>query len=319
MATNVDTFGVTEPGTRDMGFGEAAARDSRLRLLNRDGTFNTGRHGVPRFRSVPVYEHLTRVRWKKFYLFTVLAYLTVDLVFAVVYFLLGPGALAGATATTAAGRFAEAFFFSVHTVTTVGYGSLAPASTAANLVVAVEAFLGLAGFAVFAALLFARLSQPTADIRFSPRAVVAPYLGGSGFMFRIANASRGELVDASVMVMFSWIDGDGPDRRRRFEALELERSHIAFFPMHWTVVHPIDERSPLRGWDADRLRAARAEFLIQVAATAETYANVVRTRSSYVADEVDWNHRFSNILEPTDSGALRIDVRRIGEIEPAGV
>lgn len=317
MEANVDAFGVPEPDTRDMGFGEAAARDSRLRLLNRDGTFNTGRHGVPRLRSVPVYEHLTRVRWKKFYLFTILAYLTVDVVFALIYSLLGPGALAGASATTAAGRLAEAFFFSVHTVTAVGYGSLAPATTAANLVVAVEAFVGLAGFAVFAALLFARLSQPTADIRFSARAVVSPYLDGSGFMFRIANASRGELVDASVKVMFSWIDADDADHRRRFEALDLERSHITFFPMHWTVVHPIDERSPLQGWDADRLRAARAEFLIQVAATAETYSSVVRTRSSYVADEVDWGHRFTNILEPTDSGAIRIDVRRIGEVEPA--
>lgn len=301
-----------------MGFGEAAARDSRVRLLNRDGTFNTGRHGVPRLRSVPVYEHLARVRWGKFYAVTILAYLAVDLVFAIVYFLLGPGALEGASATTAVGRFAEALFFSVHTVTAVGYGSLAPASTAANLAVAVEAFIGLAGFAVFAALLFARLSHPTADIRFSPRAVVAPYRDGTGFMFRIANGSRGELVDASVMVMFSWLEGEGADARRRFEALDLERSRISFFPMHWTVVHPIADGSPLLGWDDDRLRAARAEFLIQVAATAETYSSVVRVRSSYVAEEVDWNARFTNILEPTDSGGVRIDVRRIGEIEAVG-
>jgi inward rectifier potassium channel len=183
------------------------------------------------------------------------------------------------------------------------------------MVVAVEAFVGLAGFAVMAALLFSRLSRPTAHVRFSDHAVVAPYRDGEGFMFRIANASRGDLADASVRVIFSWLQGEGRDRRRRFETLDLERRHITFFPMHWTIVHPIDVSSPLRGWDPASLKAAPAEFLIQVAATAETYSQEVRVRSSYVADEVMFNARFVNILEENELGGARIDVRRIGEVE----
>ncbi len=316
MAENHDPFTTLDPDeVRDLGFGEVVARDPNIRLLNRNGTFNSGRHGLPRLRSVPLYEHLATISWGRFYLLALIGYFTLDVVFALVYVALGPGALHGATASSALGRFAEAFFFSVHTSTTVGYGTLAPATTAANLVVAVEAFVGLGGFAVMAALLFSRLSRPTADVRFSDQAVVGPFRGGTGFMFRIVNGSRGDLVDASVRVMFSWLEGEGTARHRRFETLDLERHHITFFPMHWTVVHPIDDASPLSGWDATRLRDAHAEFLIQVAATAEIYSQVVRVRSSYVADEVIFDARFVNILEESESGGSTIDIRRIGEVE----
>ncbi len=316
MAEPNDPFTTLDPDeVRDLGFGESVAGDPNRRLLNRDGTFNSGRHGLPRMRSVPLYEHLATISWGRFYLLALIGYFTLDFAFAFVYLALGPGALHGATASSALGRFAEAFFFSVHTSTTVGYGTLAPATTAANLVVAVEAFIGLGAFAVMAALLFSRLSRPTADVRFSDHAVVAPYRGGAGFMFRIANGSRGDLVDASVRVMFSWLEGEGTNRKRRFENLDLERQHITFFPMHWTVVHPIDAGSPVSGWDSNRLRDAHAEFLIQVAATAEIYSQVVRVRGSYVADEVIFDARFVNILEELESGEPSIDIRRIGEVE----
>jgi inward rectifier potassium channel len=316
MASTHDPFTTLDPDeVRDLGFGERVAGDPTRRLLNRDGTYGAGRHGLGSLGSVPLYEHLTEVSWRKFYLFAVAGYFALDIVFALVYLSLGPGAIDGMTATSLSGRFAESFFFSVHTSTTVGYGSLSPATTAANLVVAVEALTGLLGFAVMAALLFARLSRPTADIRFSEQAIVAPYQDMTGFMFRIANGSRGDLVDASVRVMFSWLDGEGEERRRRFETLDLERQHITFFPMHWTVVHPIDESSPLNGWDAARLQATHAEFLIQVAATAEIYSQVVRVRSSYVAADVVFGARFANIYELSDSRGTSIDVRRIGEIE----
>jgi len=311
MVENGDPFTTLDPDeARDLGFGEAVARDKRHRLLNRDGSYNAGRRGLPRLRSVPVYEHLATVSWSKFYLVALVAYFTVDVLFALIYMALGPGTLTGTAATSTIGRFAEAFFFSVHTSTTVGYGSLAPATTAANLVVAMEAFIGLAGFAVMAALLFSRLSRPTADIRFSDQAVVAPFAGGEAFMFRIANASRGDLADASVRVIFSWLEGGG----RRFETLNLERRHITFFPMHWTVVHPMDGSSPLHGWNAARLANSHAEFLVQVAATTEIYSQEVRVRTSYVAEEVIFDARFASILEE-ESGNASIDIRRISEVE----
>ena len=129
MASNRDPFTTLDPDEiRDLGFCEAVARDTRNRLLNRDGTSNAGRQGLPRLHSVPIYEHLATISWGKFYLLALVGYFAFDVAFASIYFALGPGALSGVTQSSTMGRFAEAFFFSVHTSTTVGYGSLAPAT-----------------------------------------------------------------------------------------------------------------------------------------------------------------------------------------------
>lgn len=315
MATKAERAERIRAELRDLGFGESVARDSRLRLLNRDGTFNVRRKGRPLLRSAPIYEHLITISWGRFYLAALGAYLAVNALFGGLYWLLGQDAIAGVRSGIGMQWFGQAFFFSVQTLTTVGYGSMAPEGVAANLVVSLEALVGLGGFAVLAGLVFARLSRPVADIRFSPQAVVAPYGDGRGLMFRMVNAGRGELVDTSVRVMFSWVEGEGPERRRRYETLELEREHVTFFPLHWTVVHPIEEGSPLEGFDDRRLRETHAELLIQVRSTSETYYEVVRTRTSYVPEEIVWNARFRNILETDPEHPGHIDVRRVGEIE----
>ena len=315
MAAENEPFTLDPDEVRDLGFGEAVARGERNRLLNRDGTFNSGRHGWSRLRSVPIYEHLTAISWGKFYLVTLAAYLTIVLLFGLLYLSLGPDAISGLTGSTGTDRFSQAIFFSVHTVTTVGYRSLAPATTAANLVAALEAFIGMAGFAVLAALLFARLSRPIADVRFSEQAIVGPYRGATGLMFRIVNGSRGEMADVSVRVIYSWIAEESGVSSRRFADLELERTHVTFFPLSWTVVHPVDENSPLFECDAAQLHRTRAEILVQVAGVAEIYSQVVRARTSYVADEVLFDARFAKITEQTESGGGRVDIRRIGAID----
>ncbi|MCG8468567.1 MAG: ion channel [Gemmatimonadetes bacterium] len=301
----------------DMGFGSAGVRDETLRLLNRDGTFNARRQGLHWIGSTSVYEHLIRITWGHFYVGMVLTYLAINLVFATAYFALGPEAIRGLSATSPLDRFLQAFFLSVQSLTTVGYGVLTPRTVTANLIMSLEALVGLGGFAVMAALIFARLSRPTAEVRFSPTAVIGPYRGGEAFMFRIANARRGEILDAWARVNFSWVDRDSATPVRRFAPLELEANHIVFFPLHWTIVHRITPDSPLAGWDHERLRSAHAEFLIQVSATSETYADQVRVRSSYTADEIEWGGRFADILDESKSGVIGVDVRRLGDLERA--
>lgn len=129
---------------------------------------------------------------------------------------------------------------------------------------------------------------------------------------------RGELADVSIRVIFSWLDGQGAELRRRFETLELERSHITFFPLTWTVVHPIDGHSPLQDWDAARLIDTHAEILVQVAGFAEVYSQGVRARTSYVAEEVHFDARFAGITEETESGGGQVDIRRIGDMDGVG-
>lgn len=301
---------------RDLGFGETVARESRVRLLNRDGSFNVRRSGIPLLRSVSIYSMLQRIEWWQFYLLVGLAYLCLNLVFAGAFLLCGPGAVEGVTASSPGGRFLEAFFFSVHTLTTVGYGTFAPRGVAANALVAVEALLWLGGFAVVAAVIFARLARPRAEIEFSETAVIAPYGDGEGFMLRLVNARKDQLVQVEAEVVFTCLEGGPFPRRRGFHRLELERDRITFFPLHWTIVHPIGDDSPLAGLGPDDLARREAEFLVQITAVDEMHDERVRARTSYRPGEIEWGARFADIFEGPDEGVIGIDVRRVHETEP---
>ncbi len=175
----------------DLGFGSKVSRRLRLRLLNQDGTFNVRREGVSALESLSLYHALVTMAWPRFYLSILALYFALNTLFSFGYMLCGPGALKGAEGTTLMGRFQDAFFFSVQTFTSVGYGHLTPNGLGPNLLVTIETFVGLGGFALAAGLLIARFSRPTAKIRFSDMAVMAPYRSGvPGFEFRIANVRR---------------------------------------------------------------------------------------------------------------------------------
>ncbi|HEX7809596.1 MAG TPA: ion channel, partial [Thermoanaerobaculia bacterium] len=179
----------------DLGFGSVVARESRKRLLNRDGTFNVRREGLRFWESLSAYQYLLTISWPKFFGFIVGSYLAANAVFAAIYVSLGDGALAGVHAKQIAGRFTEAFFFSVHTLATIGYGTIAPATLPANVIVTLETLIGLVGVAVMAGISFARFSRPVANVVFSRNAVIAPYRGGRAFMFRIVNRHSSQLVE----------------------------------------------------------------------------------------------------------------------------
>jgi inward rectifier potassium channel len=163
-------------------------------------------------------------------------------------------------------------------------------------------------------LFFARFSRPTAVIRFSERAVIAPYRGVTAFMFRVANGRSNQLIGLEAIVLFSRIEGSA----RKYDQLVLERKTVVFFPLSWTIVHPIDEKSPMWGMTHADLVAGDAEFLILLSGTDETFSQNVQTRSSYKADEIVDGHRFVNIYnEIAEDGVVSIDVRRLSDTEPA--
>lgn len=303
---------------RDLGFGSVVTRESAGRLLNRDGTFNVRRHGLPFLRSTTIYEILLSIPWWKFYLLVAAAYLGTNVLFALAYLACGPAALAGSAGGGLGERFLEAFFFSVQTITTVGYGEVHPAGMAANAIVTVEALLGLGGFAVGAGLVFARLARPAAEILFSDRALIAPYGDGQAFEFRIVNGRQSQLLEVEARVMFTHVAGEGSDRDRFFHELELARRKVSFFPLHWTIVHPIDDTSPLRGMTPERLAEVDAEFLVLIRAIDEAFSEVVHGRTSYRAEEIVWGARFTDIFERSGSGVQGVDVGRVHEFERLG-
>ena len=303
-------------GQRDLGFGSVVSSESHRRLLNRDGTFNVVRRGLGYFRSLSAYHTLIDTTWPRFLGLCAGLYLAVNAAFAAAFVAAGPGALAGAARSGGAGRFLDGFFFSVQTFSGIGYGGITPASTSVDLLVTFEAFIGLLSLGLVTGLIFARFARPTARILFSEQAVVAPYHGGTAFEFRIVNGRQNQIVQLEARVILT--RRDATTGRRIFDELDLERRRVAFFPLTWTVVHPIDESSPLWGLGPDALSSVEAEFLVLLSGFDETFSQVVHSRTSYRADEVSHGMRFDSVFDYDPAHeVLGVDVGRLSRLVPA--
>jgi inward rectifier potassium channel len=309
---------MTAEDERDLGIGSRVLARSQARFINPDGSFNAVRTGLPFWQSLSLYHWLLTLSWPAFFGVVAAGYLATNLLFGVAYMSCGPDALQGLSdVTNPESRFAESFFFSVHTLATIGYGTISPKSLPAHLLVTLEALVGLLGFALATGLLFARFSRPTARVLFSRQAVVAPYRGGRGLMFRIANARRNQLIEVQMTVSIALLERHEGRPVRRFHELALERHKVSFFPLHWVVVHPIDPGSPLHGLTREQFVAAAPEVYVMLTAVDETFSQTVYARSSYRCDEVAWGARFADMFVDPVEGRVAVDVRRLHEIEPA--
>jgi inward rectifier potassium channel len=280
------------------------------RVINPDGSFNVIRRGT-NWRDVNPYLHLVSISWTQFFGWVLLGYVLVNSLFAAVYFLLGPGALTRGL-DHAGGRFLQCFFFSSQTLTTVGFGAIAPATPAANIVAAFEALAGLLGFAVATGLLFGRVSRPSARIGFSKKALISPYQDGTSFQFRMVNRRANTLIEPAATLMFMTVDRTDGASRRDFTLLKLERPSIMLFPLTWTIVHPIDADSPLFGKTAADLEAVQAEFMVLVKAWDETFGQTVHQRFSYRYGEIVWGGRFTPAFGVDEKGDLQVHVDKVG-------
>jgi len=317
MATEATTKPLTDQDLRDLGFGAVVSRESHQRLLNRDGSFNVERKGLQFWSSFSAYHAMLTIPWWQFFAATATLYLLVNALFGAAYLACGPGALGSETAGMENHTYLRAFFFSVQTLSTIGYGHVVPIGTAANTVVTVEALAGLFGFAIVTGLLFARFSRPTAKMLFSRHAVIAPYQNITALEFRVANARSNELIEVSAKVLLSRFEDSSGVRTRRYYPLQLERSSVVFLPLTWTVVHPIDQTSPLFGETADSLRSTQTEFLVLLSGFDETFSATVHTRTSFVPDEVLWGYRFASafVLGKSAGRKVAVDMRQFDAVE----
>ncbi|HUJ15046.1 MAG TPA: ion channel [Thermoanaerobaculia bacterium] len=299
----------------DLGFGTVVSRESRQRLLNRDGSFNVRRVGLSVWQELSPYHYFLTISWPTFLGIVAGAYLVLNVVFAFAYMACGAHALTGFP-TTLFARFWIAFFFSVETIATIGYGNIVPVTLVANLLMTVESLFGIIAFALVAGIVFARFARPTALILFSQQAVIAPYRDTKALMFRIVNQRRTQIVNLAARVLLTRRK-DGATGEREYVELKLERDSVTFFPLSWTIVHPIDADSPLRTYRApEDLRVCDSEFLILLNGFDETFSQTVHTRSSYRGSEVVWGARFRSMFNPPEpDGSISIDVRKIHEIE----
>ena len=318
LENSLDANDLQKEMDRDLGFGTVVSGQSRERLLNTDGTFNVGRTGLPLLTSLNLYHTLLSMSWRTFLLLVLLLYFVSNIAFGSLYASFGASALVDTSAEPMANIFLRGFFFSVQTFATIGYGTIHPAGIVPNLLVTIESYYSLIANALITGVVFARFARPTAKVIFSNVAVIAPYRDMQGLMFRIVNGRNNQLIEVEVKVLFAHFENENGRSVRRFDFLELEREKVTFFPLAWTVVHPIDRASPLYGLSDDDYIRTDAEILILLSATDETFSQVVHTRSSYKPHEIRCGHKFVNLYNEVDDGEpISIDIRRLSAIEPA--
>ncbi|CCH55279.1 K channel inward rectifier conserved region 2 domain protein [Fibrisoma limi BUZ 3] len=307
-----------EEQRQDLGFG-TKLNDPLSRLINKDGSFNIQRANEPFWDRVNLYNRLITMSWPQFLALVGLFYLTVNLLFAGIYLLLGAENLKGIADLTLYGRFWNSFFFSAQTLTTVGYGHIYPNSFITSTISSFESLVGLLAFALVTGLLYGRFSRPVAHIRFAKQAVFAPYLDVNAWMFRIINARSNQLIDVEVEVSLSRLEVHKGVKQRRYYTLNLERKKVTFFPTNWTLVHPITDESPLHGCTPEDLAESDAEFLILLRAIDDTFSQTVHARCSYRYNEVLWGHKYQPMFDGSKQGVVTLDLNLLDATTPAAL
>lgn len=292
-----------QPRRRRKPAGDSA---SSTRIFARDGRIDIVPQGRKLARRRDLYHWFLSLRLWSLVGLCAAAYMLMNSFFALLYLLDAEG-----IANARPGSFADAFFFSVQTMATIGYGSLYPKTVFTNLVVTVETVVGLLSFALITGLLFSRFSRPTARVLFSNVAVVTPFNGVPTLMFRLANERSNQLLQAQISVILLRTErtAEGVEVRRQID-LKLVRDHSAFFSLSWTILHPIDESSPFWGQTPETLAAAEVELAVLLIGTDETFNQTVYSRFAYTAGEILWNRRLVDIIHRAPDGQRVIDYSR---------
>lgn len=299
------------------GFGTNTA-DYGGRFLNKNGQANIEKRGIGFLQRISWYHTmLSMPRWK-FLSLIILFYITVNILFAGIYYAAGVEKLNGISGTTPAEKFGDAFFFSAQTLTTVGYGHVSPAGFMMSSIAAIEALVGLLSLAIATSLLYGRFSKPTAYLKFSKNAVIAPYKGNTALMLRIAPFKNTSLIDAEVKIMAAMAVEENGKMTNKFFPLALELEKISTLTLSWTIVHPITEDSPFYNFIKEDFENTTGELLVFIKAFDDMFSNTVVSRSSYVFKEIVYGAKFIPMYHrSSDASATVLDLEKINSFDEA--
>lgn len=293
---------------KELGFGNKRYQKT-VRFLNSDGSINISRGGLG-LQNIDLYNWFISSKHHVFYSILLIGYLVVNLVFGCVYYLIGAEQFGGIDTSSEFQKFISLFFFSAQTITTLGYGHIYPVGNAASVAAAFESLLGLLAFAIVTGILFGRFSRPKAHLEYSKNLLIAPYGEIKGLMFRISNKKQYELIEAEASVMLSM--NDPRQGKRIFLQLPLEISKINFLTLAWTIVHPIDEKSPFYGLTVEDLEERDMEVMILMQAVNDAIAQTVYSRFSYKANDIVVGAKFRPMkTEPDAKGRLKLNVTEV--------
>lgn len=309
LLRKINTRAKTESNT---GFGINTA-DYGGRFVNKDGRANVVKVGIPFLERISWFHTMLAMpRWK-FLGLIFLFYGIINLLFAIIYYLIGVEHLGGMVTSSPLEQFGEAYFFSAQTFTTVGYGRINPIGFMASTVAALEALLGLLSFALVTGLLYGRFSKPKAFLRFSENAIIAPYKDGLALMLRLSPFKNTNLTDAEAKLTLGMAVEENGKMVNRFFPMELELSKVNALTLSWTIVHPINEESPLYKLTPADFATLRGEVMVFVKAFDDMFSNTVVTRTSYTFGEVIVGAKFIPMYHSHSSGSHTVlDFSKLG-------
>ena len=276
------------------------------RFFNARGNPNMQIEGMSFLERINIYHILLTIpRWK-FLAIILLFYISINIAFACVYLLIGINNLNGMLATTNAEKFEEAFFFSAQTFTTVGYGRINPTGFITSLVASLEALTGLLAFALATGLMYGRFARPRAYIRYSNKALFVPFREGVAVMFRMVPFTRNYLVNVEAKVTSAMRVMEDGVLKTKFFNMALDISKATTLVSNWTIVHIINEESPLFGLNKEDIQTSQLELLVFIQGFDESFSNIVISRSSYTYEDIIYGAKFASMFHPNEDNTTTI-------------
>jgi Inward rectifier potassium channel C-terminal domain/Ion channel len=311
---NINTKAKTQSNT---GFGVNTS-DYGGRFVNKNGQANVEKRGVGFLERISWYHTMLAMpRWK-FLTLIILFYISVNLLFAFIYYAAGVEKLNGVTGGSEGEKLGQAFFFSAQTLTTVGYGHVSPSGFLMSSIAAIEALMGLLTLAIITSLLYGRFSKPTAYLKFSENAIIAPYKDITALMLRTAPFKNTTLTDAEAKLTTVIAVEENGKVTNKFFSLALEMDKISSLPLSWTIVHPINEESPFYNFTKEDFENIRGEIFIYIKAFDDMFSNTVVTRSSYLFKEVVYGAKFVPMYHRNnDANATVLDLEKLNSFNEA--
>ncbi len=283
------------------------------RLVNEDGSYNIIRRGGMRGLK-DLYKFLIDIHWLLFIILFFGFYLLINTLFALLYLWIGMDQLQGINYNDS--HFLQALFFSFQTFTTVGYGSISPLGYGAQFLASLEAFLGLLSFAIATGLLYGRVSMPSSKIRFSKNIIITPFEDGKALMFKMVNERDNILLNSKVETLFIMnASNDAKNFNKLYFKLKLETDFVNFFPLTWTLVHKIDDDSPLNNISLSELKQRSAEVVVLVESFDDTFGQIVFSKHSYAEDQWMENVKFVRNYETNDFGQVELYINELDTLE----
>jgi len=301
-----------ETRSRESPQGKQSAPEEGTRFLSREGKSTLVSFGLERRPFGDLYHYWLVVSWTRVLVVLSSLYIVVNAIFALGF--LATGGIDGARD----GSFSDAYFFSVQTLATIGYGKMSPVSLPAHLLVTFESFCGLIGVAMATGLMFAKFARPTARILWSKVALVSNHEGIPSLMFRVANERGNAVVEAQMRLGVLSLETTAEGGQvRRMHDLKLLRASSAVFALSWLAVHPITPDSFLYGKSAESLRDLKLEIFVSLTGLDGTFSQTIHDRHSYMADEILWGRRFKDILGVLPDGRRGVNYQAFHDTEPA--